>query len=89
MSGAKIVVAQTLQACTRLLLDLRGAQGMLAAAELGDGAALVQRLWFGAAAMRIAGGTDEIVRNSIGERVLGQEPEPRTDKGVPFNQLKH
>ena len=87
MSGAKILVAQAIQAYTRLAIDLRGPRGVLAAAELGEGAALVERLWFGAAGMRIAGGTDEIVRNSIGERVLGLDPEPRTDKGVPFNQL--
>ncbi len=87
MSGAKILVAQALQACTRLAIDLRGPAGVLAAGELGEGAALIERLWFGAAGMRIAGGTDEIVRNSIGERVLGQAPEPRTDKGVPFNEL--
>ena len=86
-SGAKIVVAQAIQAYTRLAIDLRGPRGVLAAAELGDEASLVERLWFGAAGMRIAGGTDEIVRNSIGERVLGLAPEPRTDKGVPFNQL--
>ena len=86
-SGAKIVVAQALQAYTRLAIDLRGPRGVLAAAELGGDAALVERLWFGAEGMRIAGGTDEIVRNSIGERVLGLAPEPRPDKGVPFNQL--
>lgn len=87
MSGAKILVAQTLQAFTRLAIDLQGPRGVLAAAERGQDFAMIERLWFGAAGMRIAGGTDEIVKNSIGERVLGLAPEPRTDKGVPFNQL--
>ena len=87
MSGAKILVAQTLQAFTRLAIDLPGPRGVLAAAERGQDFAMIERLWFGAAGMRIAGGTDEIVKNSIGERVLGLAPEPRTDKGVPFNQL--
>ena len=64
-----------------------GERGVLAASELGERFALVERLWFGSAGMRIAGGTDEIVKNSIGERVLGLAPEPRTDKGVPFNEL--
>lgn len=87
MSGAKNVAAHTLQAFSYLAIDLQGPRGVLASAELGDGFALVHRLWFGAAGMRIAGGTDEVVKNSIGERVLGLAPEPRTDKGVPFNQL--
>lgn len=88
MSGVKNLVAQTIQAFTRLAIDLKGPRAVLAAAE-GDGrAAMIERLWFGAAGMRIAGGTDEIVKNSIGERVLGLAPEPRTDKGVPFDQLE-
>jgi len=87
MSGAKNLVAQAIQSFARLAIDLQGPRGVLAAAELGDDIAMVERLWFGAAGMRIAGGTDEIVKNSIGERVLGLAPEPRTDKGVPFNQL--
>jgi 3-oxochol-4-en-24-oyl-CoA dehydrogenase len=89
MSGAKILVAQTAQTFARLAIDLQGPRGVLAAAGQDAEAAMVERLWFGAAGMRIAGGTDEIVRNSIGERVLGLEPEPRTDKGVPFHQLVH
>ncbi|WP_367065186.1 acyl-CoA dehydrogenase [Oryzisolibacter sp. LB2S] len=87
MSGAKNVAAHTLQGFSYFAIDLQGERGVLAASELGERFALVERLWFGAAGMRIAGGTDEIVKNSIGERVLGLAPEPRTDKGVPFNQL--
>jgi alkylation response protein AidB-like acyl-CoA dehydrogenase len=71
-----------------LAIDLQGsARGAGGQRCWASGWALIERLWFGAAGMRIAGGTDEIVRNSIGERVLGLPAEPRTDKGVAFDQL--
>lgn len=43
--------------------------------------------WIESPPARIAGGTDEILRNTIAEKVLRLPQDHRPDKGIPFNQL--
>ncbi|MGB3811361.1 MAG: acyl-CoA dehydrogenase family protein [Parvibaculum sp.] len=45
--------------------------------------------YFWAPGSRIAGGTDEILRNIIAEQVLGMPADIRVDKTAPFNELKN
>jgi len=67
-------------------MDLQGSAGLLSGADaLGD--PVWQNAWMSMPGLRLAGGTDEILRNIISERVLGMPGEPRMDKGKPFKDI--
>jgi alkylation response protein AidB-like acyl-CoA dehydrogenase len=51
-----------------------------------DGRYAIQRSFVGSPGMAIAGGTDQIQRTIIGDRVLGLPREPSIDRGVPWSQ---
>ena len=53
-----------------------------------DGPFGIARAFVGSPGMSIAGGTDQIQRNIIGDRVLGLPREPSVDRGVPWSETK-
>jgi alkylation response protein AidB-like acyl-CoA dehydrogenase len=81
-SGAKLRMASTLKEIGDLGVDLLGPAGVVAE---GPGEEW-RTLFLTGPSLSIRGGTDEIQRNILGERVLGLPPEPRVDKDRPFSE---
>jgi alkylation response protein AidB-like acyl-CoA dehydrogenase len=84
---AKLIITQQGQRSAITALDMLGTLGSLSGAALGEEWSAIQHAWYWSPAFRIAGGTDEILRNILAERVLGLPAEARVDREVPFNQL--
>ena len=77
-----------IQRRAELALTLAGADGVTwAAGDVAGGDWSYQLL--NSRRVSIAGGTDEIQRNNVSERVLGLPREPAVDRDVPFNQVPH
>jgi alkylation response protein AidB-like acyl-CoA dehydrogenase len=84
---AKVVNAAKLQEIASFGMDLLGMAGAVMDPELAPMQALFQDALLSSPSHRIAGGTDEILRNIIAERVLGLPGDMRADKDLPFNRL--
>jgi len=81
----KPIIANQGQRSAYLAMDMMGIEGVLDRSTLGHEWQDIERGWYWGAAYRIAGGTDEILRNIISERVLGLPADIRVDKDIPFN----
>jgi alkylation response protein AidB-like acyl-CoA dehydrogenase len=86
-SIGKLVSAPKLQEIATFGIDLLGMAGAVTDPELAAMHGLFQQALLYAPSKRIAGGTDEIMRNIIAERVLGLPADIRADKGLAFNQI--
>ena len=65
----------------------QGAAGVLSGHDDAEVAGKFQAMLLRAPGTRVEGGTDEIMRNIIAERVLGLPGDIRVDKDVPFNKI--
>src|SRR3954447_10258597 len=86
-STGKLMMSLMMRQMRDFMLGLQGPSGMLMGADAPMNG-MAQWMALFSPAISIAGGTDEIQRNIIGERVLGLPPEPRTDKEIAFRELR-
>ena len=85
-SIGKLVAGATMQELAMFALDLQGQAGVVMD-EGSPANARFQAMLLRSPATRIEGGSDEILRNIIGERVLGLPGDVRVDKSVPFRDI--
>ncbi|MEU1209396.1 acyl-CoA dehydrogenase family protein [Nocardia sp. NPDC005825] len=87
MSLGKLAMSRILHAEARLRTEILGAETLLA----GPGSPVADDanfLAFNAFFTSIGGGTDQIQRNIIAERVLGLPKEPEADRAIPFRDAR-
>jgi len=95
-SIAKLALANMNKSTYELCVDLLGADGIVGydytftrPEEAGLEAPLgsARKMFLRARANSIEGGTSEIMRNILGERILGLPGEPRVDRDLPWSQV--
>ena len=89
----KLLNSELQQAIYEFCIELLGPEGTLIdtysldAVDDESGPAAIQRKYLRSRATTLEGGTSEIMRNVIGERVLKLPQELRADKGIPWRDI--
>ena len=93
-SIGKMVGAELNQRIYEWCMDLLGAEGLLyhgyamsGAHRDGDWRGPIQQRYLRSRANTIEGGTSEVMRNILGERVLGLPGDLRADAGMPWKEI--
>jgi alkylation response protein AidB-like acyl-CoA dehydrogenase len=85
-SIGKLALSEVARRCNDVHSSIAGAHGML---REGDDHvdSVIAEVLVSTPAQSIAGGTDEIQHNILGENILGLPKEPAADRGVPFREV--
>jgi alkylation response protein AidB-like acyl-CoA dehydrogenase len=88
-AAGKLLWSNKTQEMTSQALDIQDHFGLLDSAGEAqfDGAFQHRFLW--SPGLRLGGGTDEIMKNIIAERILGLPGDIRVDKNIPFREIPH
>ncbi len=86
-SLGKLAMSNILHFAGRLQVSLLGMEATLAGEQWPESADATYAM-LNAYFTSIGGGTDQIQRNIIGERLLGLPKEPEIDKSVPFREVR-
>jgi alkylation response protein AidB-like acyl-CoA dehydrogenase len=92
-STSKLAFAELNKDIYDLCMTLLGAEGMLYGSydmrrpETVLGAEMLQKAFLRSRANSIEGGTSEVMRNILGERVLGLPGDVRVDRDIPWSQV--
>jgi alkylation response protein AidB-like acyl-CoA dehydrogenase len=88
MALGKLAMSRILHETARVQTAIVGAEAMLAGPDHPVGDAVTFRT-LNAYFTSIGGGTDQIQRNIVGERILGLPKEPEPYRDTPFRDLPH
>lgn len=84
----KYTLANLVQEMTSFAIEMMHGSGAIMGKQFSEFDGIFQDEWLGSVVDRLGGGTDEILKNIVGERILGLPEDIRVDKSVAFKDLR-